>query len=173
MQLPSAIIFVNNDLNDIARSTLLSQLQIHDSMMLEEFNNRVLVDPNYTSIIHNTNTRILVFLPTFQDFTNRELADIVMFFKQGLISIEKNKHGPHGFTTVIFKLNIYELLKNAKPVFCPIGSQEPRTPRYIITKDGCIINGIFTDYDLADPSGVRLPNSDNIYNNINFINRKP
>ncbi len=175
MQLPSAIIFVNNDLNEISKSTLLDQLKIHESISHQEFNDRVTVDPNYVSVIHNTNTRILVFLPTFQDLTNRELADIVIFVKQGLAAIEINKYGPHGLTVPIYKINIYELLKGAKIVNVTVGfgSQIPLSPKYIINEDGSITNGIFTDHDLNDPSGVHLPNPDNIYNNQKFITRKP
>jgi hypothetical protein len=174
MQLPSAIIFVNS-IDPIGLNTLSSQLHIHESMSHQEFNDRILVDPNYPSIVKNTNTRILVLLPSFLDKTNRDFADIVIFVKLGLAAIEKNKVGPHGFTVAIQNINVYQLLKNAKIVY-PTSEENfgnyPLTPQYIVTEDGKIINGIFDRKDIQDRSGVHLPNPDNEYNNPNFINRK-
>lgn len=119
VSLPSAIIFVNGDLtynsepppnppdldvfigsqpnlpqSDASASELANlqiQLFIDDTMTKEEFDKRMWVDPNYATIIHLRNIRILVILPSFHDHHNREFADVVIFLKLGLANIERNR----------------------------------------------------------------------------------
>ena len=58
MDLPSAVIFINNDLNDQTLATLHNQLFINEIISAEEFNDRIIADPNYINNIHtkkNTN----------------------------------------------------------------------------------------------------------------------
>jgi hypothetical protein len=138
MQLPSAIIFVNNEvtlssLNTLATHTGIQinglapftptgsavagidlQLQITETIWFEEFNRRVAADPNYPKIVHLNHDRILVILKDFQCITNRELADVVMFFKQGVVSVEKCKYGPPGFSLDAQRINIFNLLYGIK-----------------------------------------------------------
>ena len=76
-----------------------------------EFDARVVADPNYPTIVHLQNKRILVIRNTFHDLTNRNLADVVMFVKAGLCSIEKNNYGPPGLTLAVEGLYIHELLR--------------------------------------------------------------
>jgi hypothetical protein len=109
MRFPAAIIFVNNDLTDQVKSVLQSQLFISDTMSGEEFDARVAADPNYVNIVHNTFQRILV-IRTFWNQTNRDLCDIAMFFKNGLLAVETNKYGPPGGTYSAANINIYQLL---------------------------------------------------------------
>ncbi len=134
MQLPSAIIFINDSvttasLNSLATDTGIQpnglipntpypstvntidvQLEINETMTFAEFNARVAVDPSYPTQIHLNELRILVILPDFHDLTNRELADIVLFVKQGLASVEKSKFGPPGLTLDVQRLNIWNLI---------------------------------------------------------------
>ena len=163
-QPPPAIIFLNADINDTVKNTLTTQLYIDESMSFDEFNARVAADPNYSTIIHLQNLRILVILPTFQDFTNRTLADLVLFYNQGQVTVEKKNNGPPGLSLPIQRINIYELLRDvgsSSVVILPITSTKP--PRSL--------GGIVVD-QLADSSGVHDPNPDNIYNNPDFLNRK-
>lgn len=173
MQLPSAIIFVNADLNDGIRNSLISQLEITENMTGQEFDARVTVDPNYPTNIHANHLRILVIRDSFHDLTNRNLADIVMFVKQGLASIEKNNFGPPGLTLPVQRINIYDLLRYNGSSEVKIYPQNPPPPRCCCTPPTCCcgLGGIFA-IEARDTSGVHCPNPDNIYNNPDFIHRK-
>jgi len=111
---PSAIIFVNNDLSDQVQSTLVSQLQINDTITGAEFDSRVTADPNYPNNIHINNLRVLV-IRDFSDLTNRNLADIVIFIKSGLAAVEYNKYGPHNITMPVAGLYLNKLIFNQGP----------------------------------------------------------
>src|ERR1700677_1060385 len=80
------------------------QLQINETIWFHEFNARVAADPNYPAVIHLNRLRILVILKDFQDTTNRELFDVVMFVKQGVASIMQCKFGPPGYSLDIQRL---------------------------------------------------------------------
>ena len=110
MDLPSAIIFINSDINDLMKNTLITQLEINDYITFDEFNARVAADPNYTDVIHLNKIRVMVVLPTFQDYTNRTLADIVLFLKAGLATVEKNNFGPPKLSLPLQRLNIWNLI---------------------------------------------------------------
>lgn len=111
MLIPSAIIFINNDMTDAEKINIGNQLKIDETMSFDEFNSRMDVDPNYSAIVHLQNLRILVVLDSFQDLNNRNLADVVLFVKQGLASVEKNNFGKPGLTLDIQRINIYEILR--------------------------------------------------------------
>lgn len=111
MIFPPAIIFVNNDLSDQVKSVLVANLYITEIMSDVEFDLRVTNDHNYPTIVHQQNKRIIVIRNTFQDLTNRNLADVVMFIKAGLCSIEKSNYGPPGLTLPVENLYIHELLR--------------------------------------------------------------
>ncbi len=172
---PPAIIFVNGntdgyghtygDLDSVGKATLESQLYIDETMTGEEFDARVIVDPNYPTIVHLWKQRILVIRPDFRDYTNRELADVVIFVKQGLATIEKNNFGPPGLSLPLQRLEIHQLLRYNRSEYVvnlPAPSVYP-FPRPL--------GGIFA-LQSADTSGVHEPNIDNEYNNEDFINRK-
>lgn len=164
MTIPAAIIFMNGDFNSLTQTTIATQLHLNEVMTKTEFDARVTVDPNYPQNVTLNSLRILVVLPSFQDEINRELADIVLFYKQGMISVERSRFGPPGLTLSIQRINIYDLLRDvgsSSVVILPITSTRP--PRSL--------GGIVVD-QLADSSGVHDPNPDNIYNNPDFINRK-
>ncbi len=107
---PPGIIFINNDLNDALKSKIITQLYIHESMSGEEFDARIGADPNYPSIVRLRNLRILV-IRDFDDLVNRDLADVVIFVKAGLASIEKNNFGPPGLTLPVDTFYIHKLLR--------------------------------------------------------------
>lgn len=109
MDFPGAIIFVNNDLTPGVEGPLVRQLYITDTITGTEFDARVAADPNYPQIIHENNLRVLV-IRDFSDGYNRALADVAIFIKAGLASIESCKFGPPGQTFDIDRLTIYELL---------------------------------------------------------------
>ncbi len=72
-------------------TTLQIQLFIDDTMTKQEFDARVVADPNYPAIVHLRGLRILVILPAFYDHVNRELADVVLFLHQGMADVESNR----------------------------------------------------------------------------------
>jgi hypothetical protein len=214
--LPPAIFFINGDItypptgpvyigaqpnnvhSDASVSELTNlqiQLFINDTMTKTEFDARVAADPNYPTIVHLQNLRILVILPDFQDGYNRQYADVVMFLHQGLADIEKNNFGPPFQNFPIQRLTIYELLRAAgspNVVILPwnISGSVCGTCNYPFYCDAChTFSGISTCYKcgcsckcgcdcgLYDQQGVKstalhLPNCENEYNNNDFINRK-
>jgi len=162
--LPPAIIFINNDFNSTTIDTLASQLHLDGYISFDEFNSRVVADPNYPAVVHLQGQRIMVMLPTFQDTTNRALADVVLFYNQGQVTVLKNNFGPPGLSLPIARLNIYVLLRDVGSkyvVILPPSSTAP--PRSL--------GGIVVDQG-ADSSGVHDPNPDSEKNNLDFINRK-
>lgn len=101
---PAAVIFCNNDLTDNVKNALIRQLFIHEVIDGYEFDNRVTADPNYVTTIHLNNIRLLV-IRSFRELTNRALADVAIFVKAGLASVEQNKFGPPRRTFSIDKLH--------------------------------------------------------------------
>ena len=110
--LPGAVIFVNDHLYSDGyydtRDNLITQLCITEAMDGKEFDDRVKWDENYPAIVRNNNLRILV-MRDFSDLTNRNLADIAIYVKNGLAAIECNKFGPPGRTYPVKDMYIYHL----------------------------------------------------------------
>jgi hypothetical protein len=111
MQIPGAVIFVNNDLTDQVEGVLIIQLYIDETITDTEFDNRIIDDPNYANVVRNSHRRLLVIRKTFHDYTNRDLADIVIFIKSGLAYVEKNNFGPPSLTLPVVILHMETLLK--------------------------------------------------------------
>ena len=193
MNLPPAIIFINTDINDGVKSTLQTQLYLNEIMSDAEFDARVVADPSYPLVVHANNLRIMVVRQNFRDYTNRTLADVVMFYNQGQITVEKNNFGPPKLSLPIQRLNIWALLRGADSSFVvilPRSSPCSRSTCCHCQKPtdisnlgfpgncGCLppnhgVGGIVgEELSASDASGVHLPNCDNEYNNKDFINRK-
>lgn len=185
MPLPTAIIFINADavgsriqdgyntidgythtvVDGYTKVALMMQLYINEFMTDKEFDARVVADPNYPTIVHLQGKRILVARADFRDYTNRDLADLVLFYSHGLATVEKTKYGPPGLTLPVDRINIYELLRDVGSKYVVILPVTATRPPH------CGIGGIVVD-ELADSSGVHDANLDNEYNNPDFINRK-
>ncbi len=177
MALPTAIIFVNADLNDTLKATLQSQLYINQTITDIQFDEVVAVDPTFPDQIHLNGARVLVIRQNFMDKTNFKLADVVIFVKQGVATVSKNNLGAPEQTYPIERLNIYELLRANNSQYVIILPEFPSGPRHSC---GCFChprqNGfrgiIGIEWHANDLTGVHRPNCDNIYNNPDFINRK-
>ena len=156
--IPSAIIFMNNEINPPLQQKLVEQLEITDVMTGTEFDDRVTEDPNYPLNIELNQLRILVLRDSLQDTTNREYADVVMFVKGGLASILYNKYGPPAATLDINRITMYSLLVN-KDLQSGVTNAFPRPIQDLLINP-------------YDPSGIHDANSDNIFNNNDFLNRK-
>ena len=169
MNIP-AIIFINTDtgsdvLNQTTQDTLNTQLFIDDIITGEEFDARVLADPNYPTIIHLQGLRVLVIRNDYDIINNKELADVVLFFKYGLASILKNECGPVGLTLPIARLYLEELLRYNNSIYTvnlPAESNEHCHKKKLF---GIAIYGL-------DASGVHCPNPDNELHNEAFKHRK-
>lgn len=179
---PPAIIFVNGnidgyghnyadgygcgDLDAVGKSTLENQLYIQETMTGDEFDARVVADPNYPFIVHQMNFRILVIRNNYRDYTNRQLADVVLFVKDGMASIEKNNCGPPGLTVPLHHIEIHQLLRYNSSQYT-LNLVQP--PAYPFPSNS--LGGIFA-IQSRDISGVHDVNPDNEYNNEDFIHRK-
>jgi len=96
VQPPAAIIFVNNDLSESAEAHLVRQLFINDVQTGAEFDANVAADPEYPDKLKQLNQRVMV-VRTFVDrgtVSTWELADVVIFVKQGLAAVECSRMGP-------------------------------------------------------------------------------
>lgn len=107
----AAIIFVNNDLSTSAQAHLVRQLFITDVLDGDTFDAYFNDDASdgYADGYGAANfirRRIMVI----RSFEGRgtvdtwSLADVVIFVKQGLASVERNKFGPPGLTLPVLKL---------------------------------------------------------------------
>lgn len=108
--LPGAIIFVNNDLNDVLKNKISSQLFVNEIVLGQLFDARVTADGYYADNVRNIGLRLLV-IRDLSDTTNRILADVVIFVKSGLASVLKNNFGEPGQTYTVDGLYIHELLR--------------------------------------------------------------
>ena len=165
MSLPAAIFFVNADIDSGIKATLTTQMFIDEVLTDTEFDSRVQSDPTYPDLVHLNGIRILVIRQNFRDYTNRNLADVVIFVKQGQATVEKNNFGPPGLSLPIQRITMYDLLRYNKSNQVVVLPPTPGPP------PAFGLRGIVAD-ELADTSGVHAPNQDNESNNPNFINRK-
>ncbi len=176
MNLPGAIVFVNGNTSTGILDKLKSQLEITDSITAEEYDARLTVDPNYYQIIHTNKLRVLATY-TNSTINNKDFIDIILFVKNGLAAVLKNNNGPPGLTYQVDRINVYELLRynNSSEVQVlptPVAPVDPVTCCDSNPACNCYgLGGIFA-IESVDQSGVNCPNSDNIYNNSDFLNRK-
>jgi hypothetical protein len=218
---PPAIIFINGDItyppttpvfigSDPSNPTsyagfseltnLQTQLFIDDTMHIDEFVARVVGDPNYPTIVHLQDLRILVILHKHRAFCQQDgyfaFADVVMFLHQGLADIEINRFGPPGQNYDLQRINIYAVLRAREHChndievpfqFCGGGCDNCHSGFFCDichTFSGirkCYGCGCWCkckcDVGLIDQRGVRsspvhLPNCDNERNNPAFVHRK-
>ncbi len=85
---PPAIIMINPDINDDIRGILKRQLYINEIISGAEFDRRFASDGYYKETAYLTKGRVLVER-TFLDPTNRDKMDLVLYFANGLLSIER------------------------------------------------------------------------------------
>jgi hypothetical protein len=116
---PPAIIFINNDLSSQVLSVFVRQLFITEVLTAAQFDGYVAADGYWVSDQLYDGYRILV-LRDLWDQTNRDLADIVLFAKDGLVSVEQNKVGPPNITLQINQVYLTALiyLQRARPYPC-------------------------------------------------------
>lgn len=149
----SAIIFVNKDLVPQIQDVLTRQLFLNEIMDGYEFDTRVALDPNYPTNVHLNNLKILILRDLF-DLTNRGLADVVIFIKAGMASIEQNKFGPTGQTYIVDKLTLNQLFRTYPPVYGPVISgqlcEDPNQPALFPFGSDPMVHFIFESDFLLD-----------------------
>jgi len=84
---PNALILFNNDLVDDVRAYIVKQLYISEAITGTEFDARIAANPDYPILIKQLNLRIMVER-SFKELNNRELFDLILFLKNGLVSAE-------------------------------------------------------------------------------------
>jgi len=103
--LPSAVVFVNDDLVQQTINHLIIQLHLHEVIDGDVFDARIAANPNYVQDVVKANgLRIMVKRP-FTELENRTEADVAIFIKHAMASVLKNNFGPPGQTVAL--LNIY------------------------------------------------------------------
>jgi hypothetical protein len=100
---PAAVVFVNNDLTDNVQSMLVKQLHINEVVDGDTFDSRIVADPDYVSHMKQLDYRVLV-KRSMEELDNRAEPDVVIFFKNGLVSILENNFGPPGGTFPVVRL---------------------------------------------------------------------
>lgn len=107
---PPAIIYLNPDsISEQVLSVFVRQLFITQVLDAAAFDGYVAMDGYYTQRLHQDGYRVLV-LRDLHDQTNRNLADIVLFGKVGLVSVLVNKVGPPGLTLPINQVYLTALI---------------------------------------------------------------
>ena len=115
----------------------MRQLFITTVLDSNTFDGYVLSDAYYIQNTYYDGYRILV-LRNLSDQTNRNLADIVLFAKDGLVSVECNKVGPPNITLQIDQVYLTAL----------INLQRPRPPYRYCHKEN--IYDQFVDFHFTD-----------------------
>jgi hypothetical protein len=171
--LPPAIIFVNADINDAIKNTLITQLYIDESMTFNEFNARVQSTPTYPDSVHLQGRRILVILPTLQDPLNRALADVVLFYNQGQVTVEKNNFGPPGLSLPLQRVTLYALLRyNNSPYVVILPNTGIPTPAEDEERSETFGGGGIVTEELQAGTPRDLVEDPDEDDNLDFINRK-
>ena len=100
---PAGVVFVNNDLTTSVQDALVKQLHITEVIDGYVFDERIVNNSAYVDIVKQLDQRILV-VRSFEELTNRTLADVVIFVSAGLASVLNNKFGPPGETSAVCRL---------------------------------------------------------------------
>lgn len=101
--LPSAIVFVNNDLTENVKAKLIRQLHITDVLDGYVFDDYIALDSGYADSVRAAKKRMMV-IRSFEELENRTEADVVIFIKAGMADIEENKFGPPNTQLVLHRL---------------------------------------------------------------------
>lgn len=116
---PPTIIGINNNLTDQVLSVFERQLYITQVVDKTTFDGYIAMDGyRYPLGIHQDGYRILVPFD-LSDQVNRQYFDIILFAKQGLVSVLINHYGPPGITLQIDTCYLTALINLNKNPICP------------------------------------------------------
>jgi len=105
---PAALIQVNNDLPTTVQDMLIKQLFIDIVLDGYDFDQAVLANPNYAMEIKEDNLRLLVNRD-LSDMTNRYLFDVVLYFRNGLVSVLEDRVGPPKDTYPVVNITLEKI----------------------------------------------------------------
>lgn len=124
---PPSVIFINSNLSAGVLAQLVQQLYITQVQTAEEFDAHIdgyldgymdendylgdgyISDGYYVERAHGLDERILV-LRNLRDFTNRNEADIVLCYRNGLVCVEESKVGPIGKSLALQRCYLRSLM---------------------------------------------------------------
>lgn len=106
---PSAIIYINHELSEQVKSAIQRQLFIHQTFTVNDFDDLLLSDGYYINEVRGKNKRILVIADYSQTLENKDVADVILTFKNGLLYVLDNKVGPPGITMNTSSISINKL----------------------------------------------------------------
>jgi len=102
------VAFVNDNISESIQTVLMQQLMLSEILSMEEFTLRIQNNPNYADIVRGLGQRIVV-LKKMYDKSYNDVADIILFCRNGLIAVESSKIGPPGITFEIKNIQIFQL----------------------------------------------------------------
>ena len=102
---PAAIVFVNDDLVPATLAWFQTQLKIDYTYDGYVFDDIIAYDSSYPAAVKANDARVLVV----GESVNRSLADLVLFYKAGMVSVACNKFGQPGRTFPLRNLNFGQL----------------------------------------------------------------
>lgn len=106
---PPIVIFVNEEISDGVKGPLQRQLYSTKIETGAEFDSNLASNPDYVNYLKQQGFRTIVYRDFSSDL-NKDKADIVLFIKEGLATIEKNNYGPPGYTMPVDRLLLSELI---------------------------------------------------------------
>ena len=102
---PAAAVLVNNDLVSSVRSLIATQLHINIVQTAAEFEAAVNLDSEFIDNVRRAGKRLMVIRDADDHEPQQRNFDVVLFYKNGLISVQQNNFGPPGATFQVPKLH--------------------------------------------------------------------
>lgn len=141
---PPFIMFVNNDLSDQVKSVFTRQFYLTEIIDGATFDGYLFTDPNFINTAYADGYRIMV-LKNLSDHTDRQLANITLFYKNGLVSILKDGYGPPTLTKKLDEVSFTTLINQLRY------NPTPTTDKDL--DDGFIGERDSDDFDPHTPDG--------------------
>jgi hypothetical protein len=117
----SGIGLINADLTENTQAALVRQLQLSEVITGSEFSLRITQSPFYPTIVKQNNIRLMV-VDALYNWPNRSIFDIVLFLKDGMISVLQDGYGPPRTLLPLDRVYWHELLHGTFPehiIVCP------------------------------------------------------
>ncbi len=109
LAVPPAIVIVNDNIATQTKAWLVRQLHINETLDgYTALLDRLTANPDYANLVKQMNLRIMVFVESFQELIPpdlRTIADVAIYVKNGLASVQKNNFGPPASTHNIKNLH--------------------------------------------------------------------
>jgi hypothetical protein len=110
---PPFVMFVNNDLSDQVKSVFVRQFYLSEIMTGAQFDGYVASIDGYVQTLYIDGYRVMVERD-LSDHTNRQLANITVFYKNGLLSVLKDGYGPPTLELPLDRVSFTNLINQLK-----------------------------------------------------------